>query len=133
MNHAEDALQIAVAEFLRRALKPHECLWWHCPNGGRRDVKTAARLKRMGVLPGVADLEFLWPNGRGFIELKSETGTLEDEQKVFRDQVLALGAFWRLARSVDDVERVLRAWRVPLHASVLPRSEIVVAEMVGVG
>lgn len=59
-------------------------LLFHVPNGGRRDEKEAAHLKRQGVRAGVPDL--CLPVARGgynglFIELKTEGGRASAEQK----------------------------------------------------
>lgn len=54
------------------------------PNGGRRDPKTAFKLKREGVLPGIPDLFLPWAN-KGYnglyIEMKSKKGKLTKIQK----------------------------------------------------
>lgn len=120
MNHAEDALQIAVAAFLRHALRDDECLWFAVPNGGKRSKIEAARLVKGGVRAGVPDLAFILPGGRtGFIELKAAKGRMSEMQTAFADSASRIGAHWGLCRSVDDVEEALRDWGVPLHASVL--------------
>lgn len=59
-------------------------LLFHVPNGGRRDAKEAAHLKRQGVRAGVPDL--CLPVARSgynglFIELKTEGGRASAEQK----------------------------------------------------
>ena len=59
-------------------------LLFHVPNGGRRDAKEAAHLKRQGVRAGVPDL--CLPVARGgyhglFIELKTEGGRASEAQK----------------------------------------------------
>ena len=64
-----------------------ELKWAHAiPNGGRRDKKEAANLKRQGVKAGVSDI-FI-PLARGkyhglYIELKTKTGKPSPEQKEF--------------------------------------------------
>ena len=64
-----------------------ELKWAHAiPNGGRRDKKEAANLKRQGVKAGVSDI-FI-PLARGkyhglYIELKTKTGKPSAEQKEF--------------------------------------------------
>lgn len=58
---------------------------FHVPNGGKRDLKTAAKLKTEGVKSGVPDIEL--PVGRGgylglFIEMKvgrNKTSENQDE------------------------------------------------------
>jgi hypothetical protein len=115
----EERLQRAVVQYLMLAVDPAQCLWWHVPNGGHRYPATAARMKLMGVRPGVPDLAFILPGGRsGFIELKAGRGTLSDNQKIFRMHALTQGAFWAEARSIADVEHILRGWGVALTASV---------------
>lgn len=45
----------------------------HVPNGGRRNKREAAKLKKMGVRKGVSDLFLAWPNEQYaglWIELK---------------------------------------------------------------
>lgn len=52
-------------------------LLFHVPNGGARDIQTAARLKKEGVVPGVPDYLLLVPRS-GYhgmaIELKRRNG-----------------------------------------------------------
>ena len=59
-------------------------LLFHIPNGGRRDRREAAHLKRLGVKPGVSDLFLPVPRG-GYhglwIEMKAPEGTLSMAQK----------------------------------------------------
>lgn len=46
---------------------------FHVPNGGLRDMRTAANLKAEGVKAGVLDVALLWPCGKYFgcwIEMK---------------------------------------------------------------
>lgn len=55
-------------------------LIFHIPNGGYRRPSEAARLKAMGVVPGIPDL-FI-PEWRLFIEMKrTKGGKLSDVQK----------------------------------------------------
>lgn len=117
-NHFEDSLSIAVAEFLRTA-KP-ECMWWHSPNGGRRNAREAARLKRMGVLAGVPDYIFILPdNNVGFIELKLAKTIHHDRtyqskvQKEFEAEYRSLVEpydLYEVCRSLDEVKETLTGW-----------------------
>jgi len=110
-HNPEYLLQKSVADFLEIA-KPN-CVWFHCPNGERRDARTGAKLKSMGVKPGVGDLCFVLPYGiAGFIELKSGKGKLTDSQKVFKDDVESLGGLYEEARSIEEVKQILKAWEV---------------------
>ena len=63
---------------------PELSLLYHVPNGGKRDVITAARLKAEGVKAGIPDL-FLPVSRKGFhglyVEMKAKGGRLSDYQK----------------------------------------------------
>lgn len=48
---SEDQLQKAVAKYLDLV----GSFWFHCPNGGSRNGIEAAKLKGMGVKPGIPD------------------------------------------------------------------------------
>jgi len=65
------------------------------PNGGKRDPKEAARLKREGVLAGVPDVVLAAPRGRWhglYIEMKRETGgRLSDAQTRIQAALVAEG------------------------------------------
>jgi len=86
MNHEESDHQIALfqwAEWMRNK-HPELALLHSIPNGGKRNVIEAARLKREGALAGVSDI-FL-PVARGgfhglYIELKVKGGKLSTAQE----------------------------------------------------
>lgn len=68
-----------------------DLLLFHIPNGGLRNKRNAAILKRQGVKAGVADLFLAFPS-RGyaglFIEMKRADGGIQSEaQKDFQDAV----------------------------------------------
>ncbi len=101
---AEDSLQIACATYLR-AQYPN-VVWFHSPNGGSRNRIEAAKLKQMGVRPGVSDIVILEPwyeeiikPGTGIcqwkhglvVELKAKGGKLQDTQASFIMDVQARG------------------------------------------
>jgi hypothetical protein len=86
----------------------------HVPNGERRDRATAGRLKAMGTTPGVPDLLLWAADGRSFgIELKAGAGKLSPAQVAWHGTLSSLGHRVYVCRSVDDVERCLRAEAVP--------------------
>lgn len=123
MNHPEDQLHIAVATFLRLALDADDGMWFHPPNGGARSKREGGRFKQMGVLPGIPDLVFLLPDGRtGFIELKAPAGRFQASQRIIHADLQRLGHRVAVCRSVEEVETTLRAWGVPLSASVRGRA-----------
>lgn len=58
-------------------------LVFHVPNGEWRDIRTARRLKEMGVTPGVPDLCYHAEGRTGYLELKKEDGHLSNDQLDF--------------------------------------------------
>jgi hypothetical protein len=76
-------LHMAVADVLRRFARP-DWRWSHFPAGEHRDVRTAAKLKAMGVQRGWPDFVLFDPSGRlHALELKRQGERLTDEQKDF--------------------------------------------------
>jgi len=66
------------------------------PNGGKRDIRTAKKLKDEGVRRGVPDL--MLPVSRGgygglFLEMKVKGGKVSKEQKDFMERVKEQGFF----------------------------------------
>lgn len=122
LTHSRDAplenpLQKAVADFLDLALPP-PLKWIHVPNGELRDPAAAGKLKAMGVKKGAADVLILGFQGSRFIwiELKSRSGRLSEDQKAWRDWCLSIGAPWFLCRSLEDVRDALESLQIRLMA-----------------
>lgn len=110
MKHLEDNLQMAVADYLRIACP--NVLWWHTPNGGKRNAREAGRLKRMGVLPGVADIVLHWGNKKAAMELKVGQRTQTANQTTFMHQWIHHGGQYAVCRSLDEVQAALKIWGV---------------------
>jgi VRR-NUC domain len=124
----ERDLQIAVAEWLKLCwpqVVGAKVLWTASASGahtpdmvtkkGKRFSLEAVMLKKMGVNPGWPDLQFAWKNREGFmccgaIELKSPTGSLRNDQEIFRDNWIDKGGRWALCRTQHDVENSLIYW-----------------------
>lgn len=115
-DNPEQRLQIAVKEYLGWCL-PEEVLWTASLAGhGRMTMHARNKAKAMGLKPGWPDLQFLFPDGvTRYIELKSDVGSLQPEQRAFRDRSNPHG-IWALCRSVEEVETTLRGWGAPLRA-----------------
>lgn len=88
--------------------------------GEKRDPKTAALLQRMGVRPGWPDFAFLhWTGHIYFLELKSATGVLGEEQQDFHNFAHAAGIECKVARSYEEAIRILAGWGVvPITVSL---------------
>jgi len=79
----EIALQMSVAQVLREHCRPN-WQWTHIANGELRDLRTAVKLKRMGVRRGWPD--FILVPSRGqlhCLELKREGERLTPDQEDF--------------------------------------------------
>ncbi len=99
---SEHKIQTALCDYLAFAARP-ELHWFAIPNGEKRHISVASRLKSEGVRRGSPDLVFLLPGGRvGWLEMKAGKGSLSDAQKAFRDKALALGHAWAVAKSIDE-------------------------------
>jgi len=100
------------AELQRAAAKLLDSLglWWcHIPNGGARDARVGAELKRQGVKPGAPDAYIFdippkCPCARGVaIEFKTNNGRLTDSQKQWVIELDRRGCLYREVRSFDEL------------------------------
>lgn len=122
----EDTLQRQCAAHLRMALVA-PWSFYHVPNGfhvrggdRRAAQREMAKLKAMGLKPGVADLVITGPRdhasgGLLYAELKSATGSLTAEQKAWRAHAQETGRPFATVRSLDALEAFLVEQRVPLR------------------
>lgn len=122
-SHPETGLQIATRSLFDTILDPDEVLYLHIPNGERRDARTGALLKAMGVVPGAGDwlLSWRWPRSThtaiGWIELKANAGTQTPAQKSFQARAVGVCHRYAVCRSLDEVLGVLEAWDVPRRSN----------------
>lgn len=108
----EETIHVSVLEWLRLVLP--DAVIFHPPNGGYRDVREAAKLKRMGVLPGIPDLVVFMDNA--FVcafEVKAQRGVLSDDQKNVHYVMRALGFKVAVVRGIDETRQALASWGVP--------------------
>ena len=117
----EFALQCMVADILRRWVAPG-WRWTHVPSGEERPSKiikgkrvsfAAARLKRMGLMPGWPDLILLSPSPASlahFLELKRRGGELDADQEAFAAYCLTHGYPHEWADNFDKALAILRRW-----------------------
>ena len=107
----EAAIHAAVCDHLRLRAKP-DVLWLHVPNGGSRDIREAANLKRMGALAGASDL-LLWHRGNSFaLELKAPGGRPSEAQLDFMARFADAGGHTCFASDLDRALAVLEAWQL---------------------
>ena len=107
MKHEESQIQQTFIQWcnLHTNKYPELKFIHHSPNGGKRNVKEAARFKREGVKAGFPDL--ILPVKRGyfsglFIEIKTEKGRLTKSQKEWKLFLQEQMYRWELCRSLDE-------------------------------
>ena len=108
----EDRLQISVAGYLDLAL-PVGAVWFHIANQRQTSARMGAKLKRMGVKPGVPDICIIWRGRSIFIELKTPKGRTSPAQEAVMSALTMAGAVVNVCRSLEDVQGFL-ATIIPL-------------------
>ena len=108
----ESAIHEGIAKLLEVAA-PRKVMWFHVPNGEKRDKVTAAILKRMGTKPGIPDF-LLYDTSTGHlyaIEVKAKDGYLSESQKAWMEHFTSSPtARYAVARSVEDAVQILQDW-----------------------
>ena len=114
----EQIFQRQVADFLDLAL-PRPDAWFTAIPAGAPGKLRGAIMQGMGYTPGTPDMvviyKWLPPI---WLELKSAGGGLSKAQEQCRKDLGAAGCCWALCRTLEDVERALKRFGVPLRASV---------------
>lgn len=112
-QYPERAIQCAIVKALKTYCKPQQAFWYAIPNGGKRDVITAARMKAEGVQPGAPDLGFVLPFGlAAFLEIKADKGRQSISQEFIEKQINALGGRYAIAHSTEEAWGILAGWGV---------------------
>ena len=118
VRHIEDDHCIALWEWAQHVPLLRKYLY-HLPNGGKRNVREAARFKKMGVRPGVSDYHL--PLARGpyiglYIEMKAPpNGRVQDSQKTWGESVTDAGHAFKVAYGFDMAKDVIE-WYLALGA-----------------
>lgn len=92
---------------------PELKLLHHIPNGGSRNKREGAKLKRMGVLAGVSDLHLPVPKGRYhslYIEMKYDEGTVSSNQKTFISRAAGYENYCCVCYSAEEAIAVLQRY-----------------------
>lgn len=116
---AETAIQKSLAALLYRWEHQGRLLWFPIPNGMRVAGGTPAErgrrvkfMKDCGLLKaGVPDIGVVFPGGQAaFIEVKTATGRISDEQDRFFEALNKLSGWHAVIRDVEDLDAKLRIW-----------------------
>lgn len=105
----EEAIHRSLVRHLEVLCRPG-VVWWHTPNGERRDKATGGRLKAMGVKAGVPDLLLLREGRLYGIELKREGGRTSKGQGAMLDQMSGAGAEVAVCMGLDAALAALKGW-----------------------
>jgi hypothetical protein len=83
-------------------------IYFSVPNESKRSAGMAVQLKAMGMLPGVADLVIIRPNGlAAMLECKSLTGIVSLEQHAFSLLCASNGVPYRVCRTAEEATAYL--------------------------
>jgi hypothetical protein len=96
-----------------------DLLFWHTPNGGKRNPREGAKLKAMGTKAGVPDLFFPVPTGKHnglFIELKGPKGRLSDHQKIMMENLSEQGYMCEVASELERAMDLIEDYLNVAHA-----------------
>lgn len=106
----ELTLHIQVVKVLQEHCYPYWA-WWHTPNGEWRSKAGGAKLKAMGVKPGIPDLILIAPdNTVRFLELKREGEKLSDAQMEFEVFCIKHGHAHAVAYNLKEALEILSEW-----------------------
>ena len=104
----EHDLQVAIVNYLRI----NGIFAIAIPNGGRRDAKTGAQLKKEGALAGASDLVLILDDGETvWVELKTPKGRQSESQKAFQAKLQALRHNYLIWRSLADASAFVQGYR----------------------
>lgn len=109
----EDDLQIQCISSFKFAYPQFAKRILHIPNGGKRNPREAARLKKMGVLPGASDILITIPRGKWhgmFAELKLGNNDLSSHQEQFikaHENDYYCVVCWSVAEFMNEVNKYL--------------------------
>jgi hypothetical protein len=108
---SEQIIQRAVCQHLHQR-GASGLVWWHTPNGGRRNQVEAAIFSGLGVRPGVADL-ILLHDGRAFaLELKTEQGRATAAQMQFISEFRGAGGEASVVHGLNQALHTLETWKL---------------------
>ena len=115
---SESTIQENIVEALSRLAVQNQFFFFSVPNERvftrtkGQQIARLNKLKRMGLLPGCADLVIIKGGGAYFLEVKSATGKPSENQKIFYNTCVVNGARYAIAHSVREALGFLKLWRI---------------------
>jgi hypothetical protein len=89
---------------------PQLTIMFAIPNGGKRNIVTATKLKAEGVKSGVPDIFLAYPSLHAhglFIEMKSPNGKVSTNQREWIGALSASGYMCSVCYSFDEAKKVI--------------------------
>jgi hypothetical protein len=105
----EACLQMAVVQHLMLR-RTDGVIYFSIPNEGKRTEAEGARLKNMGMLPGIADLCLIIRGEVHFLELKARGQGRSADQFAFYDMCMEHGIPCACVDNINDALAQLCAW-----------------------
>ena len=110
MKMNEHQEQVAVINWFRLQHRQYASYLFAIPNGGVRNIGTAVKLKKEGVLAGVPDLFLMIPmygyHGL-WIEMKVKGGRVSDSQKEFIKAATFMGYQSIICYGFDEAKNAI--------------------------
>lgn len=111
-GRAEEKIQTAFATWCKLCLGD-DVLWLSIPNERKAPAAQIAALKAMGMRPGAADFLIVYQGRAHFIEFKSPTGHVAENQRDFARAAGVAGAKVAVCRSSQAARHKLDEWGIP--------------------
>jgi hypothetical protein len=99
--------------------RQHNFLFFHVPNEaamkgrkGKSLYALIAHLKKMGLVPGVSDLIIGHEGRMYFMEVKTETGVMSENQRHFQDWAMRCRMPYAIVRSAENAVSALKTWGI---------------------
>ena len=105
MRHIEEDIQSACIQWFDLQFPAFRNILYAIPNGGKRNIREAARLKKNGVRAGISDLILLRSNGvynSLCIEMKAPGGKQTEKQKEWQRLAEHNGNKYVVCHSLDE-------------------------------
>ncbi len=121
-HDSEESLQSAILSWIEECRPDLMCV--HFPNGAIRTHKERRRMLKQGMVPGMPDLLLIDAVGNhGYMEVKTDRGSISMAQWDVREELVRRGVLWALVRSLSDVRDTLADWGWESPAVPAPASD----------
>ena len=100
---ADDGNELTIQRRIRKAISQRlsGVSFVAIPNGGQRSAWAGIKAKQEGMSAGFPDAMVLWAGGIAFVEIKTATGALSDQQHILLNWLHNAGFAVGVFRSVE--------------------------------